>query len=492
MGFITLVRQTCNMAKNARELVVLVQDLLHAYDSTPNSNYISTLVEEVRKYISKNEEMPKNEMHEILNYLDAIKRKTISETERYEIERIENEIQRRFQVNNKTTTRSPDRLIPSLETSERDSVVFLLGAGASAASDIPLVRELLEKLVEQARRTQDDDFNQLMEECRRRSDINIEDLLTAVYLSEFAVSEPSTLDLLQYFLLNDGKSPLTGSEMSDGQVETDVTSVNFIQDTIQTLFGSIASEMIPKDPNETHTEIRRFVEDHENVSIITTNYDYCMDEELFKSINVNTGLDLVDNENEPEGSVNLYKLHGSINWTYCDTCQSIDGVRPEKVKNKFNPDSGTLDYPVIGICPVCKGQRRPLLVPPTSFKFVQFTPLINIRKGAMDELNEADYIIPVGYSFSDADAYVYKLVWGAMRRSDDTNMIVVDPSAEEENGVATELRERFEAQVEEFDGEERIKSVAGRSEEVMGDLVDELLNYGDQDTGEADSDEGGT
>jgi hypothetical protein len=56
-------------------------------------------------------------------------------------------------------------------------------------------------------------------------------------------------------------------------------------------------------------------------------------------------------------------------------------------------------------------------------------------------------------------------------------MVVVDPSANQPDGVATELRERFEAQLDEFDGEERVKALAGYSEKVMGDLVEELLDY---------------
>ena len=368
--------------------------------------------------------------------------------------------------------------IPNVNLSKDDDVVFMLGAGASAASDIPLVTGLLDNLVDQAKRTQDEGFNRLMMHCQSEEDLDIEDLLTAVYLSEFAVAESNTLDLLHYFLFSGDNSFSPSSEPFGQTSDTDAASVNFIQDAIQTLFGSIASEMIPKDPNKTHTQIRRFIEEHENVSIITTNYDYCMDEELFGEVNVDTILnqnETGDNESaDHDVSVELYKMHGSINWSYCDSCQNIDGVRPDVVKEKFTSESGTLDYPVIGICPVCKGQSRPMLVPPTSFKFVQFPPLIDIRSGAKKRLEEADYIIPVGYSFSDADAYIYKLVWGAMRRHDETKMLVVDPNAK--NGVATELQTRFKGQVDGFD-EDRVVPVHGPSEEMMDGLVDEMLDY---------------
>jgi len=366
----------------------------------------------------------------------------------------------------------------SIET--EDNVVFLFGAGASYASGIPLVKELLTELVEQAKRTQNKEFIDLMRECERNDNIGIEDLLTAVYLAEFAVSEPSTLNLLKSLLFAEKSVPTSGlfsSEQAasesdsplDGQVETDPASVNFIQDAIQTPFGSIASEMIPEGESQTHSELQRFIENHDKTSVITTNYDYCIEQKLFGEVSVNTVLNSIPADSEHE--VDLYKMHGSISWTYCVTCQSTDCVEPEKVKDKFQPNGDTLPFPVKGICHICSGERRPLLVPPTSFKFVQFPPLIDVRAAAKEKLEDADYIIPVGYSFSDEDAYIYKLVWSAMRGNDDAKMIIVDPDARE---LAGKLQDRFSVQASDFDSD-RVVAYTGKSEEVMGDLVDQLL-----------------
>jgi NAD-dependent SIR2 family protein deacetylase len=369
---------------------------------------------------------------------------------------------------------NPESELPELNISSNDNITFLLGAGASEASGIPLVSDLLEEMVDQAKRTEDEKFTMLMKHCMDDPDIDVEDLLTAVYLSEFAVSEPSTLKLLNSFLFSEGDGFLSESIIMDDTPDTDPSSVNFIQDTIQTLFGSIASEMIPKNPNSTHEQIHRIVEDHENVSIITTNYDYCMDEQLLGEVNLDTKIDNTAS-NRDEKTVELFKLHGSINWTHCDNCQSVDSVPPEKVKEKFGSDSSTMDYPVIGICPICTGQRRPMLVPPTSFKFVQYPPLIDIRKGAKERLEQSDYIVPVGYSFSDPDAYIYKLVSEAMRLNDDTKMVIIDRNADE---LVEDLQSRFGAQLSEFDTG-RVRGALGDSEKIMEDVADEMLNYED-------------
>lgn len=436
--------------------------------------------DEVEGYIRHNNNIPKplySRLRQAISHLEAHFSRDLME--------LEYKLQDKFRTSDNDLVHinelTQDYTVPRYEIQDSDQIVFLLGAGASFDSGVPLIDGLLDNLVQQARRTQDEEFTQLLIKCQRDEDIDIEDLLTAVYLSEFAVSEPNTLGLLQSFLFSNNNTFSPGEEQLSNPPETDATSISFIQNTIETLFGSIASEMIPKDPNPTHESIREMVKEQENVSIITTNYDYCLDEALLNHVSVNTVVNNIG-DGEEESDVDVFKIHGSINWTYCDNCQEMDGVSPEKVKEKFDSETESLDYPVIGLCPTCKGERRPLLVPPTSFKFVQYPPLIDIRKGAKQKLQNADYIVPVGYSFSDADAYIYKLVWGAMRKNDGSKMVVVDPNED----VAEKLSTKFKNQVQDFDTD-RIDSIAGSSEEVIPDLVDEFLDQGEEQTEEASS-----
>src|SRR3989338_473744 len=57
----------------------------------------------------------------------------------------------------------------------------------------------------------------------------------------------------------------------------DLSSVAFLQDTLQVLFGLLASTMLPAKPNPAHLAIRDYAKEHPNCSIVTTNYDCCMD-----------------------------------------------------------------------------------------------------------------------------------------------------------------------------------------------------------------------
>lgn len=363
--------------------------------------------------------------------------------------------------------------IPDLDIHENDEIIFLLGAGASYASDIPTVEGLLTELLEQAKRFRRDDLESVIRYCEAQEDINIEDLLTAAYLANFAVSDRYVVELLNQFLFGKGDA-LNGDTPS-----ADATSVNFIQDTLQTLFGLLTSTMIPKDPNPTHEAVRRFVENHDNTSIITTNYDYCMDEELLKNdIGLESTIDDSDLEDHDE-SVDLIKMHGSISWSYCDSCQSVGNYDPQDIKQFYETDR--MSYPVIGICPVCNGQRRPLLVPPISFKFLMFPPLIDIWYSARQALEEADYIVAVGYSFSDSDAYISKLISKAMTEQEDTTLLVANPSSE----VTRNLEKRFKTDLDSFD-EDRIRGIHGKSEECIPDLVNEMLGVEESDDQQAE------
>lgn len=363
--------------------------------------------------------------------------------------------------------RSPLK-IPDLDIQDDDDVVFLLGAGASVASDIPTVNGLLDVLLDQARRTQREDLEPLIQYCDEQDDIDIEDLLTAAYLADFAVTDKHITRLLFYFLFTkEDSSP-------EDTPPADPTSVNFIQDTLRTLFGSITSAMIPKDPNPTHEAIRNFVERHDRSTIVTTNYDYCMDQELLDNgVGLGSTIDR-ENPEDFDQTVDLLKMHGSINWWYCDSCQLVSNIPPSEVKKSL--DTTSPDYAVLGICPDCHGQRRPLLVPPISFKFLIFPPLIEIWNKAREEIISADYIVPVGYSFSDSDAYIYNLISKSMKDQDDTTLILIDPDSD----VTDRLRDRFTAELGDFDSDERVIGLHEVSQEAVPKFVNEVLQVEEQ------------
>lgn len=207
---------------------------------------------------------------------------------------------------------------------------FLLGAGASkpAPSNIPTVKELLPQLLLRGRRLDRDDVTKLADFCEERRIDNIEDLLTAAQLATFSSRNPTILRLLNY-LLYGGETEIPGEAIyltsrSLEQVRrartrdaaaASVSSVAFLQDTLQVLFGLLASTMLPAAPNMAHEAIATFVKAHSGSAIVTTNYDCCMDLALEAvQVPLTYRLDLANRTEKDTGTAELIKLHGSLNW----------------------------------------------------------------------------------------------------------------------------------------------------------------------------------
>lgn len=352
-----------------------------------------------------------------------------------------------------------------------DKVVFLLGAGASAPSGIPEVNDLLPELWKRARKIGRDDLDKLAVWCDERRIVNIEDLLTAAYISNFTATNRGITSLLGYFLFSIGRGPEEEEYVSYRRrpimSQVDVSSIGFLQETLQTLFGLLTSTMISASPNAVHEAIVEFIDKHPDTSIITTNYDGCMDEALLKHSLQIRGT-IAEHEKDNSKAIELIKMHGSINWAYCESCQEVREFDLLKMKETYEKD--ILSYPVIGICKNCKGTRRPLLVPPLSFKFLMFPNLVDIWNSARQTIEAARYLIVVGYSFSEADTYITKIISHSMSMNHSQRMIIVDTN---QNLVPT-LRERFSSHIDGFDTR-RILSACKNAEEVLPQIVNSML-----------------
>jgi len=352
-------------------------------------------------------------------------------------------------------------------------ITFLLGAGASAPSEIPTVDKLLPELWKRAKKIGREDLDRLAEWCNEREINNIEDLLTAAYISNFAARNPNIISLLDYFIFSGSKKEEEYIEQLPRPLrsaEIDVSSINFLQDTLQTLFGLLTSTMISANPNSAHQAIVDFIKNRKckNTSIITTNYDGCMDEAMLKGKIPFKGTISGENENNPD-AVPLIKMHGSINWAYCDSCQDVKEFNLLEVKKNYEEDK--ISYPVIGICKKCGGLRRPLLVPPLSFKFLMFPNLIDIWNSARQSIEEADYLIIVGYSFSEADTYITKIISRSMAIKPSQKMIIVNIN----NRLVETLRGRFSTYIDGFD-EKRILKVGEDCKKILPKILKSMLD----------------
>lgn len=345
-------------------------------------------------------------------------------------------------------------------------LAFLLGAGASKPkpSGIPTVKELLPDLLERARRLDRADLQRLADFCENSRIDNIEDLLTAATLSGFCGRNPSILSLVG-FLIYGRESDSETIYLGHKGPSRDLSSVAFLQDTLQVLFGLLSSRMLPAEPNAGHNAIAEYVLNKPDSSIITTNYDCCVDLALSsKNAKFSYHIDFA-NSKPTEGSYQsdttpLIKLHGSLNWYYCETCQQVHLIDMKKTQSEYLNDE--ICYSVIAVCRECGGQRRGLLVPPLAMKFDMSPPLTPLIEKAQEFFNRADSIVVVGFSFADADMYISRMLTKSMQNNKNMKIIIFDPNT----NVAEKLRRQLSLRISNFD-KKRVISVRGDCSETL-------------------------
>ena len=347
---------------------------------------------------------------------------------------------------------------------EEGSLCFLIGAGASKPhpSDIPTVGELLPYMLDRARRLDREDVTKLADFCEERGIENIEDLLTAAQLAAFCSRNPNILRLVDFLLYADRTQE--PGEARRRRRHVDLSSVAFLQDTLQVLFALLSSIMLPAKPNHAHGAIVKYAQSHSDSHIITTNYDCCMDLALReKNVDFSYGLDFI-NLDLPNGAIKsgigLTKLHGSLNWFYCETCQDVLLIDIKETVDDFLKDKKP--YPVIAVCRVCGGQCRPLLVPPLAIKFDLAPPLVRLLDRANEAFKAAKTIVVVGFSFAEADLYISRMLSKSMQVSKEQKLLIFDP----EWSVVGRIQRKLEASIPDFDPN-RVLRVRGDCAELL-------------------------
>jgi hypothetical protein len=166
-------------------------------------------------------------------------------------------------------------------------------------------------------------------------------------------------------------------------------------------------------------------------SILSLNYDIIVDNALYlfrRSSPVDYGLSIryaleknlyVDIKPEPYKLPNesqrnlppLYKLHGSLNWLYCPSCQQLDVTMGEKgVRYIYEEDN---DF----ACPDCQGRYDPLIITPTLLKTYNNILLREVWRQAEDKVSKADEVVFIGYSLPDADVQLRCMLKRALFRN---------------------------------------------------------------------------
>ncbi|MBD3284899.1 hypothetical protein GF359_00890 [candidate division WOR-3 bacterium] len=186
--------------------------------------------------------------------------------------------------------------------------------------------------------------------------------------------------------------------------------------------------------------------DRNRVIFLTSNYDLLLEKALSKvyaSKKINYGVDFARVEGEKlwrptlNAGLKFYKIHGSLDWLYCTTCNNI--------LLKYVPISSSLDYTNSLICTDCLSIREPVIVPPTYYKSMSNVFLGSVWNNAENALRRVTRVVFCGYSLPDADMHIKYLMKRAQtnRASPVFSVVVFNHYSGKDERVAEEEEVRY-------------------------------------------------
>lgn len=145
---------------------------------------------------------------------------------------------------------------------------------------------------------------------------------------------------------------------------------------------------------------------------ISTNYDVLIDRALaFRGdIALDYGVDFTNysslsySQDNSKTIVQLYKVHGSLNWSYCPTCSSLKLIDYQQGLLRLLTD------PSQALCSRCQSIKTPVIVPPTFYKDMSNIFINIVWHKTEISLQDIEHLVFCGYSFPDADMHIKYLL----------------------------------------------------------------------------------
>ncbi len=315
-------------------------------------------------------------------------------------------------------------------------VVFILGAGASAESGVPL----MDNFIDEVRNLYANGY---------ANDKDYKTVLDAIGKLQ-AIASKADIDIKNiekvYSTLEMAKIINCFGSYTEEEIDSLLNSFrSMITKTIQQKmkFPLHKNELYPR-PTSSYLsfahEIKRyreFKEEKNEIAIITFNYDIGIDFALhYKNVLYDYCL-----HNNSIGKVPLLKLHGSLNWGLCSECSEII---PYELRTFFNKYSFPRYGPNKTSATITMSDRLsdlshhgkslstvPYFVPPTWNKLMHYqeSRLANVWRRAAQELRTAQYIFVIGYSLPASDEFFKNLyALGTMGDNVIRKFCVVNPA----------------------------------------------------------------
>jgi NAD-dependent SIR2 family protein deacetylase len=337
-----------------------------------------------------------------------------------------------------------------------NDTVFFLGAGFSKAAGAPLQSELMGKVLDY----NGFQYHNPIDEFKNRLNEFLNDA--------FSLNE----DQKRNFNLEDFYTPIDkcineGISFRGYPVEY----IQQIRNELSTLIGIVIDNELVGFRGNTgfiDTFCEYVVENskgsrNKKCTVITTNWDILLDRRIFDILRnryrrePNPRVNTIDHGTSVVGygrnrtdqippalsvltrggtSVSLYKIHGSLNWLKCPSCDRLFVNKNLKV-----------GIPVNGLndnCRFCESQfhipnniedgysLQPQIIYPTFLKGLNTSHFTNIWNSVAQSLSETKRIVFIGYSFQQSDFEIRQLL--ARKLPDDCKIINVGNSPELNEG----------------------------------------------------------
>jgi NAD-dependent SIR2 family protein deacetylase len=319
---------------------------------------------------------------------------------------------------------------------ERD-LLFVLGAGASHPDGVPLQKHILPSILSSSHKE------------IANSEIGKE--FSKFFYSNFKASDNSFPELeavfgfLDYFILQNESISL----------EYSVDKIRHIKEYLIKLIHYIIDFQKEERSKYYHLFWDAVNRQNQNSSFITLNYDtlfeqafeflfhkscyidYCINfmnyetSDKFKPFNywINPREPVIVKGNENPVSYKIIKVHGSLNWKYCNCCnqtlltpwdQKIDLDRGKFLGYTY-PDNQVYEYK----CPFDGTEFQTLIMPPSFVKPLYQLVIAQLLNEASKEIRIAKRIVFIGYSLSNADIHIKAIFKKNLQPG--TEVIVVNP-----------------------------------------------------------------
>lgn len=316
-------------------------------------------------------------------------------------------------------------------------VVFVFGAGASHPDGVPLQRHILPMILN------DDEI--------ANSDIGktVIQFIKDNFAFDSATNDYPHLESLFLFL----------DHFIQQNESLSKTYTNSVIHKIKEYLIKLIHFIVNKETHSTNSIYHKFWEAVEkqntNISIITLNYDTLLEQSFefmyervgyidysFHLMNYNKseGLKYFNFWIDPRQPIEtrsgyesvpfkLIKLHGSLNWKYCNCCNQTlltpwdRNIDLNKGKLTWYSQKSKTSYEYV--CPLDGTDLETLILTPSFAKNINRQVITQLISEAGREIRVAKKIVFIGYSFSNADVHVRALFKKHLQP--ETEVVVLNP-----------------------------------------------------------------